>query len=117
MDLQTGSSVKVIAPEVVAPQPERELYSLLDDPHETRNLLAAPTDEVSAVADRLATSLCGWRQNTGDVVASEHVDSQLSEHYAGLYWQLHNAGGGAGRAKALRGSRAAQPYTPAPQHY
>ncbi len=114
-DLQTGSSVKVFAPEVVPPLPERELYDLLDDPHETRNILAAPTDEVAAVADRLAAVLRGWRQNTGDVVPSEHADSQLSEHYAGLYWQLHNAGGGGGRAKALRSRRAVQPSTPA-QH-
>ena len=116
-DLQTGSSVKVIAPEVVAPQPERELYDLLEDPHETRNILAAPTDEASAVAGRLATALRGWRQNTGEVVVSEQADSQLSEHYAGLYWQMHNAGGGSGRAKALRGRRAMQPYRPAHHHY
>jgi hypothetical protein len=116
-DFQTGSSVKVIAPEVVAPQPERELYDLLQDPHETRNILAAPTDEVAAVADRLSTALHGWRQNTGDVVVAEKADSQLSEHYAGLYWQMHNAGGGSGRAKALRGRRAVQPYRSAPHHY
>jgi arylsulfatase A-like enzyme len=99
-DVYAGSSVKVTAPEVVAPQPDRELYDLINDPHETRNLLAAPTDEVAAVADRLATALRGWRQNTGDVVASEQADSQLSEHYAGLYWQLHNAGRRSGRAIA-----------------
>jgi arylsulfatase A-like enzyme len=117
-DLQTGSSVKVIAPEVVAPQPERELYDLREDPHETRNILAKPTDEVAAVVDRLATAVHGWRQNAGDVVVSEQADSQLSEHYAGLYWQVHiAAGGGSGRAKALRGRRAVHGYRAARHHY
>jgi hypothetical protein len=115
LDIQTGSRVKVIVPEVVAPQPERELYDLLSDPHETRNILAAATDEVAAVADRLAVTLRGWRQNTGDVVASEHADARLAEQYAGLYWLMHNAGGGGGRAKALRSRRPVQPYRPA-QH-
>lgn len=64
------------------------------------------------MADGLSTALRGWRQNTGDVVVAEKADSQLSEHYAGLYWQLHYAGGGGGRAKALR-----KPYRQAPQHY
>jgi arylsulfatase A-like enzyme len=117
LDIQTGSPVKVIVPEVVAPQPERELYALLGDPHEIRNMLAEPTDEAAALADRLAATLAGWRQNTGDFVASEHPDAQLAEHYAGLYWQMHNAGGGGGRAKALRRTRAEQSYRPAPQHY
>jgi hypothetical protein len=74
-------------------------------------------DEVAAVADRLATGLHGWRQNAGDVVVSEQADSQLSEHYAGLYWQMHNAGGGSGRAKALRGRRAVHGYRAARHHY
>lgn len=116
-DIQDGSSVKVIVPEVVAPQPERELYDLRNDPHETRNILASPTDDVAAVADRLATALRSWRQNTGDVAVSEQVDSQFSERYAGLYWQMHNAGGGARRGHALRSRRAGQHYTPAPRHY
>jgi arylsulfatase A-like enzyme len=114
LDIQTGSMVKVIVPELGAPQPERELYELLSDPHETRNLLATPTDEVVALAERLSATLRGWRQNTGDVVASEHADAQLAEHYAGLYWQMHNAGGG-GRGKALRSRRAVQPHRSA-QH-
>ncbi|HYP96186.1 MAG TPA: sulfatase-like hydrolase/transferase [Mycobacterium sp.] len=117
LDIQTGSPVKVIVPEVVAPQPERELYDLLSDPHETRNMLAEPTDEAAALADRLAATLAGWRQNTGDFVGWEHADAQLAEHYAGLYWQMHTAGGGVGRTKVLRSRRTAQPHRPAPQHY
>jgi len=116
LDIQTGSSVKVIVPEVVAPQPERELYDLLSDPHETRNILAAPTDEVAAVADRLAATLRGWRQNAGGVVASEHADAQLAEQYAGLYWQMHNSVGD-GRVKTLRSRRAVQPHGSSPRHY
>ena len=65
----------------------------------------------------LATALHGWRQNAGDVVESEQADSQLSEHYAGLYWQMHNAGGGSGRAKALRGRRPCSGYRAARHHY
>jgi arylsulfatase A-like enzyme len=99
-DIETGASVKVTVPDTVAPQPERELYDLVNDPNETRNLLATPTDHVAAVADRLATALRAWRQNTGHVVVSEHSDAQLSEHYAGLYWQMHNAGRRSGRAIA-----------------
>ena len=117
LDIQTGSPVKVIVPEVVAPQPERELYDLLErSARAPRNILAEPTDEAAALADRLAATLAGWRQNSGDFVAWEHADAQLAEHYAGLYWQMHNAGGGGGRAKALRRRRAEQPYRPAPQH-
>ena len=102
-DFQTGSAVKVIAPEAGAPQPERELYDLVRDPHETRNILAAPTDDVVAVADRLATMLRGWRQNAGDVVAAEEPDSHISDHYAGLYWQMHNA--------AMRRQRGSRPLS------
>jgi arylsulfatase A-like enzyme len=109
LDLPAGAPVRVTAPEVVAPQPERELYDLVGDPHETRNILAAATDEATAVADRLATALRGWRQNTGDVVVSEPADSQLCEHYAGLYWQMHNAAGGS--------RRTVQPYRLVPQRY
>jgi arylsulfatase A-like enzyme len=102
-ELQTGSSVKVFVPEVVAPQPEGELYDLMGDPHETRNLLATPTDDVAAVADRLATVLRLWRQNAGDVVTSAEPDSQISEHYAGLYSQMHNA--------AMRRPRGSRPLS------
>ena len=118
LDIQTGSSVKVIVPEVVAPQPERELYDLHDDPHETRNLLASSTDEVAAVANRLATSLREWRQNAGDVIPSEHVESPVSEYYAGMYWQIHNAA--SGRARRLRSRRvhgSTSAFRQAPHHY
>lgn len=121
LDIQTGSSVKVIVPEVVAPQPERELYDLRDDPNETRNLLSEPTAEVAAVADRLATALRGWRANADDVIPPDPVDSQLSEHYAGLYWQMHNAAGGSGRTRPLRSRRSSQghplPSRSALHHY
>jgi len=42
LDFQTGSSVRVMAPQVGLPQPDRELYDLVRDPGETRNLLATP---------------------------------------------------------------------------
>lgn len=100
LDLQTGSSVKVTVPEIVVPQPERELYDLRVDPHETRNVLAAATDDIVAEADRLAGVLRGWRQNAGDAVALEEPDSHTAEHYAGLYWQMHNAA-----MRRQRGSR------------
>jgi hypothetical protein len=80
-------------------------------------MLAEPTDEAAALADGLAATLAGWRQNTGDFAGWEHADAQLAEHYAGLYWQMHTAGGGVGRTKVLRSRRTAQPHRPAPQHY
>jgi arylsulfatase A-like enzyme len=57
-----------------------------------------------------------WDLQTGSS-AKEQADSQLSEHYAGLYWQMHYAGGGSGRAKALRGRRAVHGYRAARHHY
>jgi arylsulfatase A-like enzyme len=119
LDIQTGSSVKLIVPEVIAPQPERELFDLVEDPNETRNLLGAPTDEVQAVANRLATALHGWRQNAGDVIPSDHVDSQISDYYAGMYWQMHNAATGSRRTRPLRSRRVAgrtSAVRPAPHH-
>jgi arylsulfatase A-like enzyme len=115
LDVKTGSPVTVTVPEIGAPQPERELYDLLTDPHETRNIVAEPTHK--AIADGLAATLRGWRQNTGGAVASERADAQLAERYAGLYWQMHNAGSGNGRSTALRGGRAAQLNRPTPRHY
>ena len=106
-DLQTGSSVKVIAPEVVAPQPERELYDLLEDPHETRNILAAPTDE--------ACGRGGPASHRPARLATEH--RRRCRVGAGRFAALRALRGtvladaqcrwGSGRAKALRGRRAA----------
>jgi arylsulfatase A-like enzyme len=121
-DVQDGSSVKVFAPELVAVQPACEFYDLADDPNETRNLLAGQTtDEVHAVSRRLAGALRGWRQNVDDVVPPEQVESQMSEFYAGLYWQIHNAGAGSGRTRPLRngpvGQRRTSALQPAPHTY
>lgn len=108
LDFQTGSSVRVVAPEVGVPQPDRELYDLVRDPGETRNLLATPTEGAAAVANRLAAALCGWRQNAGDVIPTEQAESQIAEHYTGMYWQMHNSGQGSGQTSALRSRRLAR---------
>lgn len=98
---EDGSPVNVTVPDLDSAQPERELYDLLADPGETRNLLAGqPGDRDHAVADRLAATLRDWRQNGEDVDAPERTGSaEMVEHYAGLYWQMHNAGRGFVRVK------------------
>lgn len=95
------SPVKVFVPDITALQPRRELYDLVNDPHEMRNLLVGqPNDHVRAVADRLAATLRAWRPNPNDTTPSEQVGAQVTEQYAGFYWQMFNAGrGSAARAR------------------
>ncbi len=93
---ENGSPVTVTVPDLDSARPDRELYDLLDDPGETRNLLAGrPDDRVHAVADRFSATLRDWRQNGEGVVPPERTGSaEMVEHYAGLYWQMRNEGRG-----------------------
>jgi arylsulfatase A-like enzyme len=73
-------------------RPERELYDLLEDPTESRNLLI---DEVSArndaVAKELALLLHDWRQKTHDVIPSEFAGTRISERYTETYLRINGA--------------------------
>ena len=67
-------------------RPERELYDLLDDPTESRNLLDPDaTDEAEAIANDLALLLNDWRQKTNDVIPSEFAGTRISARYTETY--------------------------------
>ena len=115
LDIQTGSSVKVIVRKSLHRNPNANCTTF--SAIRTRLGISLPRRRM-----RLQRSWTGWRprfaaggQNAGDVVASEHADAQLAEQYAGLYWQMHNSVGG-GQVKTLRSRRAVQPHGSAPRH-
>jgi arylsulfatase A-like enzyme len=68
-DVEESPSGQLVAPLVDGPRPQRELYNLVADPGETRNLLKGdPTDHAEAVAADLAATLHEWGLKTGDVI-------------------------------------------------
>jgi arylsulfatase A-like enzyme len=102
-DIQQSLSGKVVEPDVRAPRPEYELYDLLEDPAETRNLLAGERSErADAIGRDLAVLLHEWRQKTGDVIASEFAGTQISERYTQTYLLIH------GRTPTSRSAIAAE---------
>jgi arylsulfatase A-like enzyme len=77
-DVEESPSGQLVAPLVGGPRPDRELYDLLADPGEQRNLLAVdPTERAAAVAEDLAVTLHEWRQKTGDVIPSEFAGTRI----------------------------------------
>jgi arylsulfatase A-like enzyme len=89
-DIAQSAPGRKVAPLVTAQRPTRELYDLLDDPTETRNLLAPGADErVTAVANDLALLLDDWRQKTNDVIPSDFAGTRISERYTETYLRIH----------------------------
>jgi arylsulfatase A-like enzyme len=77
-DVEDSPSGKVVAPLVTGPRPARELYNLLEDPAELKNLLAGDVQEdVARIADELALLLHQWREQTGDVCPSEFAGPRI----------------------------------------
>ena len=71
-------------------RPERELYDLVEDPTESRNLLGPDaTDKAEAIANELALLLHDWRQKTNDVIPSEFAGTRISERYTETYLRIH----------------------------
>jgi len=78
LDVEDSPSGKVVAPLVSGPRPARELYNLLEDPAELKNLLVGDVPEsVARIADELALVLHEWREQTGDVCPSEFAGPRI----------------------------------------
>lgn len=89
-DIEASPSGHAVAPLVKAPRPERELYDLRTDPHETDNLLAYDGSEVDlSIAADLAVRLHDWRQQTGDVIPSDFAGSRIAARYIETYLQIY----------------------------
>jgi arylsulfatase A-like enzyme len=89
-DIADSAPGMAVAPLVGAPRPERELYDLLDDPGESRNLLGAgATDKAEAIANDLSLLLNDWRQKTNDVIPSDFAGTRISERYTETYLRIH----------------------------
>ncbi len=58
-----------------APRPEFELYDLVNDPNELRNLIGVP--ELQPVADRLKSELAAWGERTGDYLPSVRTPDEF----------------------------------------
>jgi hypothetical protein len=92
-----------VAESVGGPRPDRELYDLLDDPTESRNLLGPDaTDKAEAISNELALLLNDWRLKTNDVIPSEFAGTRISERYTETYQRIH------GRALTSRSAIAAE---------
>lgn len=69
LDVQDSPSGKAVAMLVAGPRPARELYDLLEDPSELKNLLVGDErDRWEPIANELALRLHRWRERTGDVI-------------------------------------------------
>jgi arylsulfatase A-like enzyme len=89
-DIADSAPGAAIAPLIGGPRPERELYDLLDDPGESRNLLGPDaTDKAEAIANDLALLLNDWREKTNDVIPSEFAGTRISERYTETYERIH----------------------------
>jgi arylsulfatase A-like enzyme len=89
-DIADSAPGRTVAPSVGGKRPPRELYDLLDDPTESRNLLGAEaTDKAEAIANNLALLLHDWRQKTNDVIPSEFAGTRIAERYTETYLQIH----------------------------
>ena len=102
-DIADSASGIAVAASIGGPRPERELYDLLDDPTESRNLLGPDaTDKAEAISNELALLLNDWRQKTNDVIPSEFAGTRISERYTETYERIH------GRALTSRSAIAAE---------
>jgi arylsulfatase A-like enzyme len=89
-DIADSAPGLAVAPLASGRRPERELYDLLDDPGESRNLLGPDaTDKAEAVASDLALLLHDWRQKTDDVIPSDFAGTRISERYTETYRRIH----------------------------
>jgi arylsulfatase A-like enzyme len=89
-DIEESPSGHAVAPLVCGPRPERELYDLVGDPDESKNLLAEePSGPVESVAQDLAITLDEWRHKTGDVIPSQFAGTQISARYTETYLLIH----------------------------
>jgi arylsulfatase A-like enzyme len=89
-DIQESAPGRAVAAQITGPRPERELYDLLEDPTETRNLLGtAVTEKYAAIGGELALLLHDWRQKTNDVIPSEFAGRKISERYTETYRRIH----------------------------
>jgi arylsulfatase A-like enzyme len=102
-DIADSAPGIAVATSIGGPRPERELYDLLDDPTESRNLLGPDaTDKAEAISNDLALLLNDWRQKTNDVIPSEFAGTRISERYTQTYERIH------GRAVTSRSAIAAE---------
>jgi arylsulfatase A-like enzyme len=89
-DIAESAPGQTVAPLVLGQRPKRELYDLVDDPTESRNLLAADiTDKAEAIANDLALLLNDWRQKTKDVIPSEFAGTRIADRYTETYLRVH----------------------------
>lgn len=85
-DIEESAPGQLVGPAATAPRPERELYDLIADPTETRNLLIGEVSaEHEAVARELALQLNDWRVKTNDVIPSEFAGTRIAERYTQTY--------------------------------
>ena len=90
LDIADSAPGKAVEPLARGRRPERELYDLLDDPGESRNLLGPDaTDKAEAIANDLALLLNDWRQKTNDVIPSEFAGTRISERFTETYQRVH----------------------------
>jgi arylsulfatase A-like enzyme len=90
LDIADSASGMAVAKSVGGPRPERELYDLLDDPTESRNLLGPDaTDKAEAISNELALLLNDWRVKTNDVIPSEFAGTRISARYTETYQRIH----------------------------
>jgi arylsulfatase A-like enzyme len=89
-DVAESTPGRVMEPLVHAPRPARELYDLIEDPAESRNLLGPDaTDKAEAIANDLAMLLDDWRHKTNDVIPSDFAGTRIAERYTETYLQVH----------------------------
>lgn len=89
-DIADSAPGRTVAPMVSDHRPERELYDLVEDAAESRNLLGPDgTDKAEAIANDLALLLDDWRQNTNDVIPSEFAGTRIAERYTETYLRIH----------------------------
>ncbi len=89
-DIADSAPGRAMAPKARDRRPDRELYDLVADPSESRNLLRAETtDKAEAIANDLALLLNDWRQKTNDVIPSEFAGTRISERYTETYLRIH----------------------------
>jgi hypothetical protein len=85
-DIADSAPGRAVEPLVQGPRPERELYDLVADPGETRNLLDPPVDDrAEAVGGQLALLLDGWRQKINDVIPSDFAGTRIAARYTETY--------------------------------
>src|SRR6478672_949712 len=102
-DIAESAPGRIMKPLVLAQRPERELYDLVEDPTESRNLLGPDaTDKAEAISNELALLLNDWRLKTNDVIPSEFAGTRISERYTETYQRIH------GRALTSRSAIAAE---------